>query len=163
MQRNGKLEFDLIITQLTDHFGNPCSRNRNSSGTHPQSIRSSNPFNGLQHVLVVEQWLTHAHENNIGQFLFVNAHGLLVEQHNLVINLIKTKVSLPFHEAGSTEFATQAAANLGGNAGGKPFNSRNQNTFHLEPIVGLETGFYGSVLTHLLCIDRQGGQGKFLF
>ena len=89
MQRNGKLELDLIITQLAYHFGNTGSRNGNPSGTHGHSVWCSDAFNGLQHVLVIEQWFTHPHENNIGQFLIVNTHGLLVEQHHLIIDLVK--------------------------------------------------------------------------
>ncbi len=112
MKRKRQFELYLIISQLSDHFRHAGRGYCYPPGTHSQSIGRGYTLNGFQHVFVIEQGLTHAHKNNIAEFFIKGFFRLLINEYYLIVNLVKMQVAFSIHVPGSTEFTTQAAANL---------------------------------------------------
>ncbi|MNE53059.1 hypothetical protein D3C80_1477630 [compost metagenome] len=65
MQRKSQVKTHLIIPQFFDHFRNTGSRYGDSLGSHIKTIWSCDTLNRLHHIGIVQQWLTHAHIDNI--------------------------------------------------------------------------------------------------
>jgi hypothetical protein len=61
---------------------------------------------------VIEQGFTHAHENDIGQFVPVYIFALAVDQYHFIEDLIELQIPFLFNVSGGTEPATQAASYL---------------------------------------------------
>jgi hypothetical protein len=160
VEGQGQFEFDLIVAELADHLGHAGGGNGNAARAHGKTVSGGDAFDGFQHIAVVQQRLSHAHENNITQLLFVCLLALLVDEDNLIVDLVEFEVSFPVHIAGRAEFAAQGAANLGRNTGGLAFVSRNEDTFDEVAIGGAEPAFDGAVAAELGGVDRKGREGE---
>lgn len=155
-----QFEFDLVVAQLADHFGHARGGDGDAAGAHGEAVRRGDSFDGTEDVPVVQQRFAHAHENNITQLLFEYFFALLVDEHDLIVDLVEFEVSFPVHIAGRAEFATQGTADLGGNAGGFAFVGGDEDTLHEVAVGGAEAAFDGAVAAVLGSVDGKRGEGE---
>ena len=158
MQRERQLELYLIVAELADHLGHARGRDGNAAGAHGQPFGRGDAFDGRQDILVIQQGFAHAHEDDVGELFFIDAFGLLVDEDDLVIDLVKVQVAPALHIAGGAEFTAERTADLRGDTGGLSFVRRDKHSFDQVAFRSAETAFDGAVGRVLRGVDSQRGQ-----
>jgi len=163
VEGDGQFEFDLVVSQLVDHFGDAGRGDGDAAGTHTQTVWGRDTLDRLQYIAVIQQGFAHAHEYDVRQLLLINAFRLLIDQHHFVIDLVVVEVAFALHIAGGAEFTAEGAAYLGGDTGGLAIVRRDEDTFHQVAVYGTEAAFDGAVCRILGCIDPKGGEAEIIF
>jgi hypothetical protein len=162
VERQGELEFYLVITELADHLGDAGGGDGDAAGAHGEAvIRVGDPFDSLEDILIIQQGFAHAHEDDIRQFLPIHPFGLLVDQYDFVIDLVVVKVTLTFHVPCGAELTAQRAADLRGDAGCFAFIGRDEYAFDHMVVHGAETAFDRAVGAVLGGVDLESGEREF--
>ena len=160
VQRDGELEFNLVVAELADHLSDSGCGDGDASGAHGQAVGGGDALDGFEDVLIIEQGFAHAHEDDVGEFFCVDAFRLLVDEDDFVIDLVVVEVAFAFHIAGGAELTAQRAADLGGDAGGLAFVGRDQDAFYEVVVGGAETAFDGAIRAILGGVDGEGGESE---
>ena len=158
VKREGQLEFYFVIAELMDHFRDARGRDGDAAGAHGQSVGRGDAFDGFEDVLIVQQGLAHAHEDDIGELLFVYPLALLVDEDDFVVDLGVVEIAFAFHVPCGTEFTTERATYLRGNAGSFSFIGGDEDAFDEVRVSGAETTFDGAVGGVLGGVDGESGE-----
>ena len=90
MQRYSQIEFHFVIRHFFYHLGNPYRGDRDSFSGHAQAFLVSDFFDGRRYVGIIQQGLTHAHEDNVCQRAAKKQISLFFYSGHLIINFIGT-------------------------------------------------------------------------
>src|SRR5690606_10178888 len=115
------------------------------------------------YVIVVQQRLSHAHEDNIGKRPAEKELRLLANGYHLVVYLVDGQVPHPCEAGGSAEPAIEAATHLGGNARRNALCVGNEDGLHYQAVMQADSVLYRSVGTALHFVNMQDLKGKMVF
>ena len=155
MQGNGERAGQILVRQLTNCRSQAHGRHGHVAlgKTKAGTILASNLTYGLHHALVVGQWLTHAHEDHVGQAAAFCRHcGCSMAE--LLNDLARGQVTVQTALAGSTERAGHTAAGLGGNTQRSASWVAHQNRLQQRAIMQTPQGLSGLAVIRGSSPDR---------
>ena len=151
VQAECEIEFDLVVSQALDRFGNARRGHGDALGRHRQSGCSRDALHRFDHVAVVQQRFAHAHVDNVGQALVVLLMRERVQHLDLVVHLPCCEVLQQLEAPRRTKLARQAAPYLRADARREPLGGGDQHALHhtVGVAVDLERALHRAVLAVL--------------